>query len=803
MKRVNLAVCSLACIACLLACVKDIEYASDNTLTVITAGMEGSPESRTVLQSDGVRSFWSPGDKISLFDTKSGSSAVFTAQNTTPSATTTFKGTLGLSGNRIVGIYPVSEENAVSGSEVITLNLKYSQLALEDSYSPDLFPVVAVSEDKTLSFKSVAGGAKFSVEENGITAVAFTSNSGKPLAGIADVVMNNGVPSVKSVSTPYSTVVVSAPGGFVPGKNYYAVFLPGEHPDGITVILKSGSKEVSRIVSSKSLTIKRNHIGKLGLLKSTQEDENASISVSEQSLTFYDIAGNGSTKQVVITNTGDGTVTLGPFDCTGPFYSDANTGIKLAKGKSVSINVIHTPGAVVKQDGVLSIGYGSKVAEVALTGYAFTPGSFMNSEGFKMGYSFDSGSEYTYSEENHRIDIYYDFSYVEPGSQESFSFSFTNKGSDQVTTLCIGSPEGFINYYKDKTYSLQNNRTSEFELVFAPEDKKEYSGDFWCVAIDEVDPTNYICVPVHMTGWSWDYVSLYFSSDSFDFGEVIVGSGEKVTKTVTLTNYGDGSCNIRVECPEGFSVDNDNFIIGAFDRTGKTNKQTLNITFNPKIGGVYSSKIVFSGDLLVDFKGQSPEIQCDGIGIGIESGLTDLGLSVLWSGTNVGADRPEDLGGYYSWGEVSEKHDYSLDNYLYYQDSQYTKYTTSDKLKTLEATDDVCTQDNPSTRLPLFNEWNNLINACRWQIYTHNGVKGALAISKKSGYTHKAIFFPYSGAKEGTELTEFGEAGYYWSSSLFSNSIGGYSGIFGSSGYPKLGGVTRYTGCPARAVADK
>ncbi len=33
----------------------------------------------------------------------------------------------------------------------------------------------------------------------------------------------------------------------------------------------------------------------------------------------------------------------------------------------------------------------------------------------------------------------------------------------------------------------------------------------------------------------------------------------------------------------------------------------------------------------------------------------DLGLSVKWAGWNVGANRPEEYGGYYAWGETEEK----------------------------------------------------------------------------------------------------------------------------------------------------
>ena len=40
----------------------------------------------------------------------------------------------------------------------------------------------------------------------------------------------------------------------------------------------------------------------------------------------------------------------------------------------------------------------------------------------------------------------------------------------------------------------------------------------------------------------------------------------------------------------------------------------------------------------------------------------DLGLSVKWAAYNVGANSPEECGGYYAWCETEEKSDYSWGN---------------------------------------------------------------------------------------------------------------------------------------------
>ncbi len=51
-------------------------------------------------------------------------------------------------------------------------------------------------------------------------------------------------------------------------------------------------------------------------------------------------------------------------------------------------------------------------------------------------------------------------------------------------------------------------------------------------------------------------------------------------------------------------------------------------------------------------------------GISIEQEV-DLGLpsGTIWAGWNVGASTPEQFGGYYAWGEIEEKNDYTWNTY--------------------------------------------------------------------------------------------------------------------------------------------
>ena len=190
-----------------------------------------------------------------------------------------------------------------------------------------------------------------------------------------------------------------------------------------------------------------------------------------------------------------------------------------------------------------------------------------------------------------------------------------------------------------------------------------------------------------------------------------------------------------------------------------------------------------------------------------DSRAIDLGLSVKWASCNVGATAPEEYGGYYAWGETSEKSDYSWDTYKYCNgtSTSMTKYCTSvaygtvDNKTTLEPTDDVATVKwGGNWRMPTRAEQDELINNCTWQWTTLNGVNGY----RVTGPNGNSIFLPAAGCRDGTEVYDQGSYGGYWSSSLNSS----YSGlafflVFSSSGidwysYGRYFGLTVRPVCP-------
>lgn len=180
------------------------------------------------------------------------------------------------------------------------------------------------------------------------------------------------------------------------------------------------------------------------------------------------------------------------------------------------------------------------------------------------------------------------------------------------------------------------------------------------------------------------------------------------------------------------------------------------------------------------------------------SKVVDLGLSVYWASCNVGANSPEEIGGYYAWGEVEEK-DFYGDNYA---------YSTSETSFQDIGTDISGTQYDVAKmkwgdawRMPTLTEWNELKNNCSWSWTNQSGVNGV----KITGPNGNSIFLPAGGRKYGDRgLRDFNEYGCYWTSTLSSN-VGTNSSaeffLFYSSG-KAIEGRNRFNGMAVRPVTN-
>lgn len=200
----------------------------------------------------------------------------------------------------------------------------------------------------------------------------------------------------------------------------------------------------------------------------------------------------------------------------------------------------------------------------------------------------------------------------------------------------------------------------------------------------------------------------------------------------------------------------------------------------------------------------------DGIGYGkeikfiivdVENGhiYVDLGLSVKWATCNIGANKSEELGDYFAWGETLPKDYYEWSNYKWCTGSEryLTRYCCdwvfgagnyTDNFSILHMSDDAARVNwGGSWRMPTKEELCELYIECTWEWITQNGVKGYKVTSESNG---NSIFLPAAGSY-----------GNYWSSSLDTDSPNfAFSLFFNSSSVDCDNNFYRYYGWPVRPV---
>lgn len=154
----------------------------------------------------------------------------------------------------------------------------------------------------------------------------------------------------------------------------------------------------------------------------------------------------------------------------------------------------------------------------------------------------------------------------------------------------------------------------------------------------------------------------------------------------------------------------------------------------------------------------------------------DLGLSVLWSNCNFGAQKPEDYGGYFAWGDPTGElwsgegihmgnggYTWATDNYGGLNPPAEIGGTSLDV---------VTTHWGNSWRVPSFDEAHELCSQCQWLLREGNGRKWYEVI----GPNGKSITIPLGGiygdipSQSKTRFMEgplhTNSTGFYWTSTI-------------------------------------
>ena len=139
----------------------------------------------------------------------------------------------------------------------------------------------------------------------------------------------------------------------------------------------------------------------------------------------------------------------------------------------------------------------------------------------------------------------------------------------------------------------------------------------------------------------------------------------------------------------------------------------------------------------------------------------DLGLpsGTKWACCNVGAAKPEDYGGYFAWGETSEKTNYDWSTYIHCNGSLSTCRNLGNDIAGTQY-DVAHVKWGGAWVMPSFDQIKELLNNCTYTWTSINGVKGGKFTGKNGG----VIFLPAAGRRWDGGLYSAGSYGYYWSS---------------------------------------
>ena len=168
----------------------------------------------------------------------------------------------------------------------------------------------------------------------------------------------------------------------------------------------------------------------------------------------------------------------------------------------------------------------------------------------------------------------------------------------------------------------------------------------------------------------------------------------------------------------------------------------------------------------------------------------------FWAETNLGAEKPEDAGLYFWWGDTVGYRregdawvasDGSSTDFSFDEDNTPTYGKDKDQLRSAGWTtaagvlapehDAAQVQWGGGWRMPTDQELKDLNNNCDWTWTATNGVNGYL-VRGRGDFADASIFVPAAGIGVGTSLYDAGSAGDVWSSVPYAGSSGRYLGFY-------------------------
>jgi hypothetical protein len=220
---------------------------------------KASYEAQTKTVLNGLTPYWTPSDKISIYD---GRNNEFANSLTSPSKTAEFKGKLGGNEQTYLAASPYNVDLMfdVDKPAVYGLVIPYEQAAVENSYDPTALVSVAYTKTFDLSFSNMCSLIKFEIVSDNVKSVKVVANGGESLSGQYNVTLS-GEPKFSPSQGRKPEVILK--GDFKNGSTYYISVMPASLQTGLTVYLND---DVKVLEFKNAAALARNAITNIGSL---------------------------------------------------------------------------------------------------------------------------------------------------------------------------------------------------------------------------------------------------------------------------------------------------------------------------------------------------------------------------------------------------------------------------------------------------------------------------------------------------------------------------------------------------------
>lgn len=270
MKKVLILISAAAAMFAAASCVKETPVTPEPETTytaVITAKADGA-ETKSVLDFDygNSKSYWYGEENLSVLGAN-GNGFKFSAilNEAVAEAEFAYVGGSEFAETEVLAVYPEAPYDWNLKTKVVeNVSIPVKQNPTPDTYALGAVPAIAYTNDisSPMEFKNLPALIRFTTKQTGAYKLSFETNGDEIVAGLFNVIYNNGNPYLQSVDGNSNKVVTLGDADFATDKAYYLAVAPQMYEKGFTI--KFNGKTVKNITTPKEL--KRNYIYDLGEL---------------------------------------------------------------------------------------------------------------------------------------------------------------------------------------------------------------------------------------------------------------------------------------------------------------------------------------------------------------------------------------------------------------------------------------------------------------------------------------------------------------------------------------------------------